>query len=38
MKKYIIERDISGVGAFNREELKGAAADFPPTRSPRSPA
>jgi hypothetical protein len=26
MKKYIIERDIPGVGALNAEQLKGAAA------------
>ena len=26
MKKYVIERDIPGVGALNREQLKGAAA------------
>jgi hypothetical protein len=26
MKRYVIERDIPGVGSMNREELKGAAA------------
>ena len=26
MKHYVIERDIPGVGAMNRTELKGAAA------------
>ena len=26
MKRYIIERDLPGVGALNREQLKGAAA------------
>jgi hypothetical protein len=26
MKKYLIERDIPGVGAFTPEQLKGAAA------------
>jgi hypothetical protein len=26
MKRYIIERDIQGVGKLNSEELKGAAA------------
>lgn len=26
MKHYVIERDILGVGAMNRTELKGAAA------------
>jgi hypothetical protein len=26
MKRYMIERDIAGVGALNREQLKGAAA------------
>jgi hypothetical protein len=26
MKKYVIERDIPGVGALNAEQLKGAAA------------
>ena len=26
MKKYIVERDIPGVGALNAEQLKGAAA------------
>jgi len=26
MKRYVIERDIAGVGALNREQLKGAAA------------
>jgi hypothetical protein len=26
MKKYVIERDIPGVGGLNGEELKGAAA------------
>ena len=26
MKRYVIERDIPGVGALNREQLKGAAA------------
>ena len=26
MKRYIIERDIPGVGKLNSEELKGAAA------------
>ena len=25
MKRYVIERDIAGVGSLNREELKGAA-------------
>jgi hypothetical protein len=26
MKKYLIERDIPGVGSFTAEQLKGAAA------------
>ena len=26
MKRYVIERDIPGVGSLNREQLKGAAA------------
>ncbi|HEX2565676.1 MAG TPA: DUF4242 domain-containing protein [Burkholderiales bacterium] len=26
MKQYVIERNIPGVGALNREQLKGAAA------------
>ena len=26
MKRYIIERDIAGVGQLDREQLKGAAA------------
>jgi hypothetical protein len=26
MKRYVIERDLPGVGSFNREQLKGAAA------------
>jgi hypothetical protein len=26
MKRYVIERDLPGVGGMNREELKGAAA------------
>jgi len=26
MKRYVIERDIAGVGALNREQLKSAAA------------
>jgi hypothetical protein len=26
MKRYLIERDIPGVGNLNREQLKGAAA------------
>jgi hypothetical protein len=26
MKKYVIERDIPGVGQFNGEQLQGAAA------------
>jgi hypothetical protein len=26
MKRYVIERDLPGVGKMNREELKGAAA------------
>ncbi len=26
MKRYIIERDLPGVGALNRDQLKGAAA------------
>ena len=26
MKRYVIERDIPGVGGMNREQLKGAAA------------
>ncbi len=26
MKRYLIERDIPGVGGLNREQLKGAAA------------
>ena len=26
MKKYLIEREIPGVGAFTQEQLKGAAA------------
>lgn len=26
MKRYVIERDIPGVGAFSDEELKGAAS------------
>jgi hypothetical protein len=26
MKRYLIERNISGVGHLNREQLKGAAA------------
>jgi len=26
MKRYVIERDIPGVGNFSREQLKGAAA------------
>ena len=26
MKRYVIERDIPGVGGLNREQLKGAAA------------
>jgi hypothetical protein len=25
MKRYVIERDIPGVGSMNREQLKGAA-------------
>jgi uncharacterized protein DUF4242 len=26
MKRYVIERDLPGVGSLNREQLKGAAA------------
>jgi hypothetical protein len=26
MKRYVIERDLPGVGSMNREQLKGAAA------------
>jgi hypothetical protein len=26
MKRYVIERDIPGIGKMNREQLKGAAA------------
>jgi hypothetical protein len=26
MKRYVIERDLPGVGSFNREQLKNAAA------------
>jgi Protein of unknown function (DUF4242) len=26
MKRYVIERDLPGVGGMNREQLKGAAA------------
>jgi hypothetical protein len=26
MKRYVIERDLPGVGGMNRKELKGAAA------------
>jgi hypothetical protein len=26
MKRYVIERDLPGVGGLNREQLKGAAA------------
>ena len=26
MKRYVIERDLPGVGAMNGEQLKGAAA------------
>ena len=26
MKRYVIERDIPGVGSLNRDQLKGAAA------------
>jgi uncharacterized protein DUF4242 len=26
MKRYVIERDLPGVGKMNREQLKGAAA------------
>jgi len=26
MKRYVIERDLPGVGCMNREQLKGAAA------------
>ena len=26
MKRYVIEREIPGVGSLNREQLKGAAA------------
>ena len=26
MKRYVIERDLPGVGAFDRTQLKGAAA------------
>ncbi|MEN3375808.1 MAG: hypothetical protein V7604_1163 [Hyphomicrobiales bacterium] len=26
MKRYVIERDLPGIGGLNREQLKGAAA------------
>ena len=26
MKRYVIERDLPGVGGMNRDQLKGAAA------------
>ena len=26
MKRYVIERDLPGIGGMNREQLKGAAA------------
>jgi hypothetical protein len=33
MRRYVIERDIPGVGSLNREQLQGAAA----TSNARSP-